>query len=159
VFLDNEREGSTVANHLFVDFLEDEAAYAGAERFWADLWQKVLRDTGEEGRWISPWLNTTCVDGTRIRDGDPIFSAIRADGARALRVVQFPPRTPEGEIWTTRRAFDPDGENIQLLEVFCCLSEEVVPQACAALSAWVKEGEARETTNGPPQSDVSTRQL
>jgi hypothetical protein len=128
------------------DFLSDEIAYDQAERFWADLWARVLREAGEEGRWRSPWLNTTCVDGTRIRDGDPIFSAIRNDGARAVRVVQFAPRKPEAEIWTNVRDFDPDGENIRLLEVFCSLPQEVERQVSVVLVGWVQEGAPRETT-------------
>jgi hypothetical protein len=131
-----------VVQHSFPNFLGDEAAYAEAERFWADLWARVLLEAGEEGRWRSPWLNTTCVDGTRIRDGDPIFSAIRDDGARAVRVVQFAPRKAGGELWTNVRTFDPDGENIELLEVFCSLPDEVERQAAAELLRWVKDATA-----------------
>ncbi len=75
-----------------------------------------------------------------MRGGDPIFSAIRDDGARAVRVVQFAPRKPEAEIWTNVRTFDPEGDAIQLLEVFCSLPQDVEKQAHAALLNWVMDG-------------------
>ncbi len=136
--------------HSLPDFLSDDAAYAKAERFWVDLWARIVREAGEENQWHSPWLNSTCVDGTRMRDGDPIFSAIRDDGSCAVRIVQFPPRKLEGEFWTNVRAFDPEGENIQLLEVFCSLPEKNEGEASTTLARWVKDGTPREATGENP---------
>lgn len=145
-------------NLLFPNFLKNESDYRSAEKFWAELWVKVLVATGNLRRWNSPWLNTTCVDGTRLRDGNPIFSAIREDEGRAVTIIQFASPQQEAGFWTNVCTFDPEEENIPLLEVFCSLSDEVAEQVFRALVAWVdtephsldekSEATAPLTTNG-----------
>ena len=65
---------------LFHGFLADVSAYAAAE----GSWHAILSAPG----WRQGWLNTSFANGTPMRDGNPIASAIHVGKGRGVRVVQ-----------------------------------------------------------------------
>ena len=67
----------------FPELSENEAQYALAEIYWGYLFRSLVSDA----KWI-PWHAPD-----RTKEGNPIFSAIRLDLKRGVRVIQHPERS------------------------------------------------------------------
>jgi hypothetical protein len=129
-----------MVKHLYEHFLDDVTEYAQAEDFWQKLWEEAIRRTGQENQWKTPWLNTCCVDGSRLRDGDPIFSAWCPKRKRAVRISQHAPRRADLDLQVNISNFDPEFANIEALEVFCALSVEASERIYELIIPFVTTG-------------------
>jgi hypothetical protein len=126
-----------MVRHLYSDFLKDKRTYSQLEGYWRNLWSQVLFRTNQEQEWTNPWLNTSCVDGSRLMDGDPIFSAWCPERRLGVRIVQYEPRSSDMDLNVAMTTFDPDYANIKVLEVFCALSKEAARTIQAILISFV----------------------
>lgn len=130
-----------MANHLFPNFLCDPADYATAERYWLDLWSNLNPHEVEARGWKAGWITTTFADGTPMRDGNPIFSAISEKEGRAIRVIQFAPQeaSTEFDYWLgihgAGNLGSPDA--IAELVIACALSDQAAATAQLLMNAWI----------------------
>ena len=96
---------------LYADFLNDPEEYTRAESFWKQRWEQLMEEVGQGGSWRTPWFNTTFVNGTPFRDGNPIFSAVCPDRPRKKSVstpvvATEPLRMPYSEAKVARSCSD-----------------------------------------------------
>src|SRR5262245_35606075 len=130
-----------MVKHLFPTFLQDEAQYRQTEAYWHGLWDDVLSGTGKDGEWETPWLNTVCLNGTVLRDGDPIFSTWDPRRKLAVRIVQYAPQSDDVDLTCSIARFDEEVQDLRVLEIFCALSEEAAQQAEELLGRFVRTGQ------------------
>jgi len=71
---------------LYRNFLRDPREYVLLENWWRRLADNILTARGER-QW-EPWFSHCYLNGKPFRDGNPIFSAVSPDGARAVRIIQ-----------------------------------------------------------------------
>ena len=74
-----------MVRHIASDFLKDKRQYHQAERYWRELWDRLVGETGVAEQWSTPWL------GAPLRDGDPMFSAVAPALRRGVHVIQHEP--------------------------------------------------------------------
>jgi hypothetical protein len=129
--------------YLYPNFLRDEQEYAQAELFWRSLWDKVMRLAGQAQEWQVPWLQTTFSDGTPIRDGDPMFSAVCQGRRLAVHAIQNESQDGEEEFDAYVTVFDPEAQGIRVLVISCVLSEESASRIKDLLSSWVQTGQVQ----------------
>src|ERR1043165_437284 len=124
-------------------FLEDPNEYALAERLWQRRWSELVGYTPEGRSWQSSWLTTTFADGTPIRDGNPIFSALSADRRLGIRVIQLEPSSePEFSFWIDKFAAGEPEEASELV-ITCVLSDEALLKTLDLFRQWIRFGEIR----------------
>jgi hypothetical protein len=133
---------------FFLGFLDDPAEYERAEAFWAGLWDEVLAETSHRpGEWRSPWFPNVSGDGTRLLDGNPIFSAVSDRRKMGIRVIQFAPTAGDIPIdhWTDTFS------DINELVISCAPDADTTPTARGLIRAWIAEGKiaARGGDDGP----------
>jgi len=131
---------------LFPNFLTDANEYQQAENLLVDLWKDVESvSVCQEDTWVYPWLNTIAVDGTPLRDGDPIFSAWCPAQKRAIRVVLHESWDggKAGISYASMTRFGPGCEDIQVLEVFMAPTQETIIH----LSLWLLIARNKATPN------------
>jgi hypothetical protein len=129
-----------MARHIFPDFLHDVKKYAEAEAFWLQLWESLVRFTGQQAEWKYPWLRTASANGTPFRDGDPIFSAISTERRMAVRVIQHEPEGDGAEVDFWVDTFGDEGEAVRVLVISCSLSDEAAIYARDLLYSWLEQG-------------------
>jgi hypothetical protein len=97
-----------------------------AEQFWSDL----LSPAADAYGWTSPWA-TTVPDDTRN-----LYSAIRADGSRAVTLDHMPSQDPPLDAWTD--TFGGDGDDgIDFLRITTSGMVEHLPAICGMFEQWV----------------------
>jgi hypothetical protein len=131
-----------LAEILLSDFLNDPAQYEKAESVWRDVWQNIMRETGQEALWKSPWMNTVFNDGTPFRDGNPIFTAVCPTRHLGVRVVQVHPEHGYGfdeiSAWTdTFGEGEPDA--IKELVIDCVLCDTTLATAADLMKRWITD--------------------
>ena len=126
---------------LFPRFLADPQEYHDAERLWVDRWSALVVSLGEVTNWRSPWSQNVFADGTPIRDGNPIFSAICPSRRLGIRVIQLEAVEEESPFtfWLDTFAAG-DSEEVNELVVSCILTEETLADSIALMHQWVVEG-------------------
>jgi hypothetical protein len=125
---------------LVPNFLNDPAEYNQAESTWRQTWAAVVHDAGQVGRWQTPWINTMSNDGTCLRDGNPIFSAVCPERHLGVRVIQVEPEDDFDEItaWTdTFGEGDPDA--VKELVIHCVLSDATLATAADLIKRWITD--------------------
>jgi hypothetical protein len=135
--------------HLFPDFLNDPLEYRLAERAWQEEWRRIVRSSGQAGRWKVPWITTSFADGTPFMDGNPIFSAIRPDPRPdrrlGVRVIQLDPaEAPEEFTYWSDTFAEGELEEVKELVICCVLTREHLLDAADLISRWVNRGEAED---------------
>lgn len=126
-----------MAEILYQDFLMDEEAYDQAVAYWAAFFDSLLE---EYDYTREPYLNQTFVDGTVLRDGNPIFHAYLPEIDRAVRIIQEEPEEPADIASWTNETEWPDGRPLEELVVALVLTEETKAEAEARIRKWL-EGE------------------
>jgi hypothetical protein len=127
---------------LFPNFLNDADEYRRAEEFWRARWDELIRWSGQEGQWVTPWLTTTFADGTPFADGNPIFSAIAPQRRLGVRIIQVTPAEDPEELsfWTdTFAAGEP--EAIKELVINCVLTPQTVGNCLTLIERWITQEE------------------
>ena len=124
---------------LYANFLNDADEYARAESFWQRRWQQLMDESGSGDSWQTPWVNTTFLNGTPFRDGNPIFSAVCPSRRLGVRVIQLDPSEddPEFRAWTD--FFGDDEDAVRKLVVACTLTEHSAEQTMDAIRRWITE--------------------
>ena len=124
---------------LLPDFLNDPAQYEQAESIWQHRWESLIHQLGQSAIWQSPWINTKANDGTLLRDGNPIFSAVSPSRRLGVRVIQMEPADDpcEWSAWTDTFAKG-DPEEIKELVIDCVLSDESLRQAFDLMRMWIE---------------------
>ena len=119
---------------LFPDFLTDPDEYTAAEQFWQAIWQ----DLNPSEHWVTPWLNTSFLNGQPFLDGNPIFSAYSPNVQRAVRIVQLEP-DDEGEMtWWLDKTVDSCDRPLTRLTIACVLSEKNAAKSRDLLQQWIQ---------------------
>jgi hypothetical protein len=126
-----------MVRHIDRDFLTNRRQYRHAEKFWRDLWERLVAGAGVAGTWQQPWL------GTPLRDGDPMFRAVSHDLGRGVRVIQHEPTSNDLELvwWLDRFGEEGIDPVIEQLVISCALSKQAADQAQQLLWSWVTRGQ------------------
>lgn len=151
-----------MVRHIAADFLKDQRQYQQAERYWRELWDRLVGEVGVAEQWRTPWL------GAPLRDGDPMFSAVALALRRGVHIIQHPPtsQAPELEAWVDRFGEEGKDNVIDQLVISCALSEEAAARARLLLRPWIlsgelpgaDEGRPGDTGNGPACAGGTKRQ-
>lgn len=138
--------GGVADDLLFPRFLDAAAEYDATEAFWSGVWSGIIAETGAPpGDWRSPWFENVSGDGTKFRDGNPIFSAVCDRRKLGVRILQFIPEPGDitADHWTDT-AGDPDeGGTVKELVISCALYPSALPVVRGWLRDWVAEAEGR----------------
>ena len=123
--------------YLFPEFKEDSPVSAQVERYWEDLWKRVIQGA-PAGSWKAPWMHNP------RRDGNPVFTAIYPVLNRGVRIIQE--ETPAADETDFDCWVDTFGENnepnaVRELVIACCPSKENEPQVEKILRRWVHQGD------------------
>ena len=86
-------------------------------------------------------------NGTPMRDGNPIFSAVSPTLRRAVRIIQHEPSSDELELEHWLDTFQGD-EPISELVISCALSEQVQEKAAGLIRSWIAAGRVGADKNG-----------
>jgi hypothetical protein len=129
-----------MTERLFPRFLHDQAEYDRAEAYWRELWDDLMRFTGQRG-WQYPWLQAAYADGTPFRDGDPIFSAWSPSRKIGVRVIQNEPRQQDPELVFWRDVVGDEWTvEVPTLVISCALSQETADVARDLILVWIRDG-------------------
>lgn len=125
-----------MVQHIDRDFLKNTQQYQHAERYWEDLWERLVAQTGAAEKWEHPWL------GAPLRDGDPIFSAVSSTLGRGVHVIQHEPTSDGLELVWWLDKFGEEGIDpmIEQLVISCALSQEAAAKAYELIWSWVTRG-------------------
>ena len=128
---------------LFPNFLQDVREYEQSEALWKDRWGDLVRRERQDWLWGTPWASATFVDGTPIRDGNPIFYVVSPQRRLGIRVIQLEPAANprELQVWTDTFA-QGDPEELKELVVCCVLTHLTLLEAVDLMARWVREEEA-----------------
>ena len=125
---------------LFPEFMDDPEQYDRAEEYWESMWRSLVRKVRPAGPWKSPWLNVYFGNGKKMRDSNPIFSAVCKRRRLGVRILQIEPgEGPEFEYDLDTFAKD-DPEMVNVLTVRCALTEEIARKAAALMTEWMIAG-------------------
>ncbi len=128
-----------MVQHLCKRFLADAAEYESAQARWRQLWDKLIATEKPEAEWKVPWFAPEFVDGTAMRDGNPIFSAVSPTLRRGIRVLQHEPTTDQLELDYWLDTFGSD-EPISELVISCALSDQAEQRAADLIRSWITLG-------------------
>jgi hypothetical protein len=74
--------------NIFDNYLNDPNIYRIVEEYFMRFFDKLLADEEAKGaNWIYPFYNAKCVDGSVLRDANPIFSAKNKRRNSIIRVI------------------------------------------------------------------------
>jgi len=133
-------EGETLmVRYLCTRFLADAAVYEAAQARWRQLWERVVCAHPHEAEWQVPWFAPEFANGTPMRDGNPIFTAVSPTLRRGVRVIQHEPATDQLEFDNWTDTFQGD-EPIAELVISCALSEEAEERAYELMRRWITTG-------------------
>src|SRR5260370_36236770 len=117
-----------MVQHLCKRFLADAAEYESAQARWRQLWDTLITAEKLAAEWKVPWFVPEFVNGTPMRDGNPIFTAVSPALRRGVRIIQHAPTTDQLELDYWLDTFQSD-EPISELVISCALSDEAEQQA------------------------------
>lgn len=125
----------------FPGFLEDPDMYDIAQAFWASSVRFLERTVGHSEIWQIPWCSEYAGDGTKLRDGNPILSAVNHTSRRGIRIIQSPweedclPFT-----WWTANVFEEE-HDVEELVICLVATSETTSKALDLLSHWIADEE------------------
>ncbi len=128
-----------MVQHLCKSFLTDAAEYESAQARWRQLWERLVVTEKREAEWQVPWFVPEFVNGTPMRDGNPIFSAVSPTLRRGVRIIQHEPTTDQLELDYWLDTFGSD-ETISELVISCALSDQAEQRASNLIRAWITDG-------------------
>lgn len=138
-----------MAQWLYPDALDNAASYRNAERFWLELWQKVLASSTHTHSWQQPWMTN------EIPDGNPIFTAVCPPLRRGIRIIHEPSALPgdsDLNSWVDTFGERNDPESILELVVACAPCLENRARIESMLREWIEKGEVRSAPVAAVQS-------
>jgi len=128
-----------MVQHLNKTFLVDAAEYEAAQARWHQLWDRLTTAAHVQAEWHVPWFTPEFVNGTPMRDGNPIFSAVSPNQRRGVRIIQHEPTAGQLELdyWLDTFASE---EPVSELVISCALSAEAEQKVSELLHAWITTG-------------------
>lgn len=73
-----------VTNPLFKNIFNNIDNYHLCENFWIETW---INNCQKKENWSYPWLNNNFINGEKILDANPIFSAINNKEKKSIRII------------------------------------------------------------------------
>lgn len=128
-----------MVQHLCKRFLADAAEYVAAQARWRRLWERVVAAEQRAAEWQVPWFAPDFANGTPMRDGNPIFTAVSPTLRRGVRVIQHEPTADELELEYWTDTFE-GAEPIAELVISCALSDQAEQQAAELMRCWIRSG-------------------
>lgn len=127
---------------LYGRFLEEQAEYDAAERFWEELFRDIVGSA--HARDWHRWRPRTYANGTPLeRDGNPMFDTLNIRLRRALQVIQWPVESSAVEIsaWISEIVVERADQllPVEELTINLSLSRESASIARSLISQWVNE--------------------
>lgn len=127
---------------LYGRFLEEQAEYDAAERFWEELFREVV-GSADALEWHR-WRPRAYANGTPLeRDGNPMFDTLNSRLRRALQVIQWPAESSAIEIsaWISEMVVERADQllPVEELTINLSLSRESASIARSLISEWVNE--------------------
>jgi hypothetical protein len=122
---------------MYANFLVDPEIYDLLAKRWADRWSKLLKHHGAVEAWKTAWISVSFANGTPMRDGNPIFSAINKNGRIAVRIIQEEPSESEEKITHWINTTENGDQLIKELVISLELTPETERQAWTWISSWV----------------------
>jgi hypothetical protein len=131
--------------YKFKNFLSDPQVYAEAEKYWYDLFRSILATSEKKAQW-KKWFDTSFLDGTPIRDGNPIYSMVSHELRKGVRIIQDEPdpSCPEIVAWMGTFGDYSCEECIEELVISCVLSDETEKVARKLIYAFVVDNLPRQ---------------
>lgn len=86
---------ATSIEPLYPDFLQNATTYAQVEQYWQQQFGQWLAPHGLSHE---PFYNKETGSGQRLNDGNPIFDAYIPQRHKLVRIIQYDPAEPEGEL-------------------------------------------------------------
>ena len=123
---------------LYSDFLENYTTYQEVERFWQNLFNRIVEQNG--WYWQS-WMKPAFSNGTPFFDGNPIFNAYVPEVGRGVRILQIEPEESDEFSYYFDAVEMPDGSTFPELVISLVLTEETKAQAEEVIKNWIKGGE------------------
>lgn len=123
---------------LYPDFLKNYTTYQEVERFWDNLFSRIVEQNGWS--WHS-WMKPAFGNGTPFFDGNPIFNAYVPELNRGVRVLQIEPEESDEFSYYLDVVEREDGSTFPELVISIVLTEETKVQAENAIRKWLKDGE------------------
>jgi hypothetical protein len=128
-----------MVQHLCERFLADAAEYEAAQARWRGLWDRIIATEKPEAEWKVPWFASKFADGTPMRDGNPIFSAVSPTLQRGVRILQHEPTSDQLELDYWLDTFGSD-QAVSELVISCALSEQAEQRAADLIRPWIRSG-------------------
>ena len=120
----------------YQDFLTDEEVYNEAVLYWANFFDSLLETYGYTRQ---PYLTDTTVDGTVLRDGNPIFHAYIPEIDSAVRIIQEEPEEPADiGSWINSTEW-PDGRPLEELVISLMMTDETKGEAERMIKEWIEK--------------------
>lgn len=121
---------------LYKNFLTKSSLYGQVESYWERRIDKILKEQK-----LSPrkWIENNYADGRKIRNGNPIYSAIISSD-KTIRLIQEEPESETIEIgaWIDN-AQDIEGNKYKELVVSLELTKQTKVMALAIIERWVED--------------------
>jgi len=128
-----------MAQHLYKTFLVDADEYKAAEARWRQLWDRLVSTEKREADWEVRWFVPAFANGTPMRDGNPIFTAVSPGLRRGVRIIQHEPTTDQVELDYWLDTFQSD-EPISELVISCALSDQAEEKPAELIRSWITTG-------------------
>jgi hypothetical protein len=121
--------------HINKGFLKNKELYIDTIKFWEKHVMNMLNDKKGE---YQIWLSTNYSNGDLIMDGNPVFSLIKKDKIKALRIVQDEPRSNKRYMHVWTEVFDKDegGDNMPVLVISLELSNKTLMESLNLIENW-----------------------
>ncbi len=119
--------------------LADPVQYDSLQQQWEHRWGRLVERTGQWFDWQTPWIDATLGNGTKLRDGNPVFSAVSHGRRRAVRIIQDDYAAREVNYWFDVFA-QGEPEELDELVITCPLYQESIIEACDMIEEWLEYG-------------------
>ena len=142
---------------IFHSFLSDPNVYKKTQAFWDNTVNELLPKLKK-----TRWIENKLPDGTKIQDGNPIYSILLPQLKKAVRIIQLPAdySTSLLSIWLNNT--EDNDETVQELAFFIQLNKQSFDDAKILISSFIERTSINsliEKTNNKYEKDFDKRQL
>lgn len=132
------------AKHLHKEFLLDRERFDAAADYWRRLCDEVLRESGQTGSW-KPFFGIHVDTSQIVVEEGSIYSLHSETQHKAINIEQYLPKSKGIEIAAMVDTFGEDmlAKPIEVLTMWCALSEESAAIGRQLLAAWIHLGTTR----------------
>ncbi|MEM0992398.1 MAG: hypothetical protein AAGI49_05140 [Bacteroidota bacterium] len=128
-----------IISPTYANFLTDSEVYDALEAMWATWFEEIAE---EHDLQLQPFFTKTNAEDEKIRDANPIFSGLKPNKNRLLRILQVPAEEVEGNYiqgWTDTFGEEDEEEGIEQLVIDLVLSDENKAIARTWVIKWLVE--------------------